>query len=217
MLEVVKYRDLVGVKSLSRFVPGMSEPTLEVIGEDFENVEEVRINEVQSPEVIILSRTTLWAVLPVGARSKISTIEVISSTFTKTNKASKLQFKIGTTPKRVSGILRLVQLFTKWMLQSPGSDLFNQEMGGGLQDLVGKVTTTKGMEPVMSAIAQSIDRTATQIRTAQLRSQGSLSPDERLLSADLVDFGIFEDKMEAQARVRIRSMSGQAAVTNLSL
>jgi phage baseplate assembly protein W len=217
MLEVVKYRDLVGIKELRRFVPGAELPTLEIIGEDFTNVEEVRINEVTSPEFIIISKTVLWAVLPVGAREAISTVEVISSTFTKTSVASKLQFKIGTTSKSVSGILRLVQLFTKWMLQSPGSDIFNREMGGGLQDLVGKVTTTKGMEPVMSAIAQAIDRTVTQIRSAQLRSRGVPSTDERLLSAELVDFGIFEDKMEAQARVRIRAVSGAAAVTNLSL
>lgn len=217
MLEVVKYRDLAGIKELSRFVPGTSLPTLEILGEDFDNVEEVYINEVLSPEFIIVNRTTLWAVLPIGARNSISTVEVISSTFTKTAVASKLQFKIGTTPKRVTGILRLVQLFTKWMLQTPGSDIFNREMGGGLQELVGKVQTTKGMEPVMSAIAQAIDRTTTQIRTSQLRSTGTLSADERLLSAALVDFGIFEGKMEAQARVKIRAVSGQAAVTNLSL
>lgn len=217
MLEVVKYRDLVGIKELSRFVPGAELPTLEILGEDFTHVEEVRINEVTSPEFIIVGKTTLWAVLPVGARNSISTVEVISSTFTKTAAASKLQFKIGTTSRRVSGILRLVQLFTKWMLQSPGSDIFNREMGGGLQDLVGKVATTKGMEPVMSAIAQAIDRTSTQIRSAQLRSRGVPSADERLLSATLVDFGIFEGKMEAQARVRIRAVSGAAAVSNLSL
>ena len=33
-LEVIKFRDLLPVRTVSRFVPGMPEPTLEILGDD---------------------------------------------------------------------------------------------------------------------------------------------------------------------------------------
>lgn len=215
-LEVVKFRDVIKIRSIPRFVPGMSPPMLEIIGEDFSSVEEVKINSVDSPEFMIVSNTRLWAALPAAARETIRTVEVISSGFTRTAGASKLQFKIGTKPKEISGILKLTQMFTKWMLQSPGSDIFAQNRGGGIQKLVGQITATRRMEPIMAAVTQAVQDTSSQIRAAQIRA-GNVPADERLLSAELLDFGIFEDRMEAQARIRLRSVAGDAAVTDLEL
>lgn len=214
-LEVVKFRDVLTVNSIPRFVPGLDEPTLEVVGEDFSSAEEVLVNEVKSSEILILGSTRMWVQVP-GSIDRIRTIEVVSSSFTRTTKASKLQFKIGETPKTISGILKLVQLFTKWLLQTPGSDIFNPSRGGGLQEIVGKVITTKRMNSVMSSISQSVDKTVTQITNSQARAV-NLPTTERLLSAELHDFYIFEDRMEAVARIRLLSVAGEQALTDLSL
>jgi len=214
-LEVVKFRDLIPVRSIPRVVPGLSNTTVEVVGEDFSSVETVLINDIQVPEFIVVDGKTMWAQLPDNVDS-VQTIEVQSSKFTRTAAGSKLKFEIGEATKTVSGILKLTQLFTKWMLQSPGSDIFDPGRGGGLQRLVGQILTSKKMESVGVVLARSIDQTASQIRTTQV-NEPNLPLDERLLSAALIGVNISGDKMEASARVRIISMAGDEAVSGLTL
>jgi hypothetical protein len=215
-LEVIKFRDLLPVQGIPRFVPGFALPTLEIKGDDFRTVEKILINEVPAPEFIIVNKHTIYVQLPDAARNKISNIQVVSSKFTKTNHYSVIQYELGTKTKTVSGLLKLVQLFVKWMLQSPNSDIFNPARGGGMQELVGKVQTTKTMDSVASAISRAVSNTVTQIRAAQVNTQG-LPLDERLLGAEIQDIQIFEKQMEARVKISIRSVAGQEAVAALEL
>ena len=215
-LEVIKFRDLVPITSIPRFVPEFESPTIEITGDDFSSVDKVIINDLLAPEFIIINKHKLYAQLPEGALSNISRIEVVSSSFTKNMDTSRISYELGNKTRKVNGILKLVQLFTKWMLQTPGSDLFDVGWGGGLQELVGKVSSSKSMEPVMTSVIQAIDRTSSQIQTAQAKMRG-IPQDEKLLSATLVDFAIQSDRMEAWARVRLLSQAGQVAVSNIGL
>lgn len=215
-LEVIKFRDLVPIEALPRFVPGFDLPTLEIKGEDFRNVEAVIINEVNSPEFIIVNQYTIYAQLPKAAQSKISNVEVISSKFTKTTPSSKLVFAIGNKTKTVEGIQKLMQLFIKWLLQSPGSDIFNTDRGGGLQELIGKITDSRRMDGIVGVLTRSIQNTVSQIRTAQINTP-QLPLSERLLSAELIDFDVFSEHMEIRARIALQSLAGADAVTSLEL
>ena len=215
-LEIVRFRDLLTVEAIPRFVPGLPSPTVEIKGEDFRSVEEVRINEVPAPEFMVVNRNTLWAVLPGAAQSGIKTIEVLSSNFTKTNRFSKLDFQIGNKSRKTEGILKLVQLFTMWLLKSPGTDIFKPDQGGGLQEIVGKITSTRNMAPILSAVTRSVQTTTTQIRAAQL-NQSQLPIDERLLSAEVIDLNIYEEQMEARLKIRVNSVAGRKAVAELGL
>jgi len=215
-LEVVKFRDLVTIQSLPRFVPGFVQPTLEIKGEDFSSVEEVLINEVTSPEFIIINQFTIYAQLPKAAQNKISSVEVISNKFTRTTAASKLSFSIGNKTKSIEGILKLMQLFVKWLLQSPGSDIFNIERGGGLQEMVGSITDSRRMDGIIGVLTRSIQNTTNQIRSAQT-NMTQLPLSERLLTAELADFDVFSDHMEIRARIKLVSLAGKEAVTALVL
>jgi hypothetical protein len=215
-LEVIKFRDLLPVRTVSRFVPNMPEPTLEILGDDLSSAVTVYINEVASPEFIIVSKKKIWAQLPEAARSSIRTIEVVSGGFTKTSVPSKVLFEIGDKTGTLTGILKLVQLFTKWMLQTPGSDIFNPGRGGGLQEIAGKVTSTKKMEPLLATITKAIDVTSEQMRVSQANVRG-LPSNERLLGANLLELNVIEDQMEARARISLKSVAGESAVTSLQL
>lgn len=215
-IEVVKYRDIIPLLSIPRFVPEFDIPTIEVTGEDFRSVDRVFVNDSPAPEFIIMSKSSMYVQLPESAYERIVNIEVLSSKFTKTIQHSKLQFELGEKTRSVTGILSLVQLFTKWVLQSPGSDIFNPERGGGLQEMVGKITTTRRMDTLLGTVARAVQNTVTQIRTAQIRAS-SLPLDERLLSADVVDMNVYEKQMEAVVKVGVRSVAGQEAVTGLEL
>jgi K+-transporting ATPase c subunit len=214
-LEVVKFRDIIRANTISKIIPGLPNPTLEIFGEDFSSVESILINDLPSPEFFIVSKTTVWVELPVNA-GPIDSIVVLSSDFTKTAEASSIQFKIGSKTKTVEGILKLTQLFTKWLLQSPGTDIFNMSRGGGLQDIVGQVTSAAVNSPVLGAIARAVDKTTQEIRTAQ-NSVGRLPLNERLLSASLLDVGVLPELQEARARVQVDSVAGQRAISTLSL
>ena len=215
-LEVVKFRDLISTRTISRFVPSVPEPTIEILGDDLSKAVTVYINEVASPEFLIVNKGTIWAQLPGAARERIDTVEIVSSGFTKTDSPSKVMFEIGNKTKTVTGLLKLVQLFTKWMLQTPGSDIFNPGRGGGLQDIAGKVSTTRKMEPILATITRAIDVTSEQIRTAQINISG-LPSNERLLGATLLEMNVIEEQMEARARISLKSVAGEAAVTSLQL
>ena len=215
-LEVVKYRDLIMVTSIPRILPDISPTTIEVKGEDFSSVSSVIINSVPSPEFIIVNKHTMWVQLPDAAQSGISTIEVLSSKLTRTAVASKVLFQIGNDTRTVEGLPKLIQLFTKWLLQGPGSDIYNPDRGGGLQAIVGKINSTRDMKAVTASITSAVTRTVSQIRNSQV-NQTRLPLSERLLSATLQDINVFEKQMEARAKIRIVSMAGPEAVAEIGL
>lgn len=214
-LEVVRFRDLVEVLSIPRFVPGVTPPAIEIKGEDFRSVERVVINDQNAPDFIVVNQKTIYVQIP-GSVERIKTIEVLSSKFTRSTKASKLSYEVGPKTRKVDGILKLMQLFTKWLLQTPGSDIFNPERGGGLLALIGTVGTNKSMDSVIGAVSRSVESTVSQMRSSQINVVG-LPLSEQLLSAAVTDFDIFERQMEARVKVALSSMAGEEAVTALEL
>ena len=214
-LEVVRFRDLIEVLSIPRFVPGVSPPAIEIKGEDFRSVERVAINDQNAPDFIIINQKTIYVQIP-GTVERIRSIEVLSSKFTRSTKASKLSYEVGPKTRKVGGILKLMQLFDKWLLQTPGSDIFNPERGGGLLTLVGTTGTGRGMDSIIGSVSRAVQTTVSQMRSSQVNVVG-LPLSEQLLSADVTDFDIFERQMEARVKVRISSMAGDEAVTALEL
>ena len=214
-LEVVRFRDLIEVLSIPRFVPGIDPPVLEVKGEDFRSVERVLINDITSPEFIIINQKTLYVQLPENVE-KINTIEVLSSGFTRSTSSSKLSYEIGPKTRKVEGILKLMQLFIKWLMQTPGSDIFNPERGGGLLSMVGNMGTGRKMDSVIGAVTRSVQTTVSQMRATQITAIG-LPLSEQLLSAEVVDFDIFERQMEVRVKVQLVSMAGREAAMALEL
>lgn len=214
-LEVVRFRDLVEVLSIPRFVPGVTPPALEIKGEDFRSVERVVINDQSSPEFIIINKKTIYVQIP-EAIQRIKTIEVLSGKFTRSTSSSKLSYELGPKTRKVAGILKLMQLFIKLLLQTPGSDIFNPERGGGLLALVGAMGTGRGMDSIIGSVSRAVQTTVSQMRSSQINVPG-LPLSEQLLSAEVTDFDIFERQMEARVKVLLVSMAGKEAVTALAL
>ena len=174
-LEVIRFQDLLVVQSIPRFVPGLSPATIEIKGTDLSSALRVLINSIDVPEFIVVDKQTIYAQLPPDTES-VRTIEVVSSRFTKNVLTSKISYEVGNKTQKVSGILKLVQLFTKWVLQSPGSDIFDMSRGGGLQELAGKVMTTKDMQPIYASIDYRIENwVEIAIRMFQYRNVVSVS------------------------------------------
>lgn len=214
-LESIKFRDIINVTAIPRFVPDQTYPTLEVVGEDFSSVEEVYLNDTLISNYVIVNRNVLWVILPPGFGT-LRSIEVVSGNFTKTAVASRVEFKIGDRSRKINGVLKLLQLFTKWLLQSPGSDIYNPRRGGGLRDLIGETVSLDRMDTVLASLTQSIQTTASQIRESQSRAVG-LPLNERLLDAVLLNLDRSPERAEVRARVHVVSMAGEEAVSALIL
>ena len=215
-LQTILPQNVVPVSS-SRMVMLGGLRALDVIGEDFRSVDEVYINDVQSPDYVVVSKTHLIAQLPESLQGNpdVTSIQVLSRTLTVTAK-SLLRFRIGDTPGSVQGVLRLLQLFVKLLLSEPGSDIFNKGLGGGALRSVGVTFNAGDGESIKQDFVVAVDRVARQIVGLQSRN-GSLPRDERLLNAELK--GATFDRAQGSLFVVIEvvSQAGTPARVNLEL
>lgn len=188
-----------------------------VVGEDFRAVDEVIINDIPSPDVVITSNTTLLAQLPdvLQRAPEVFSVTVLSNRFTITSR-SLFRFRIGKRPGKVKGILRLLQLFIKVLLTSPGSDIFNPTAGGGVLSQVGSTFGKDASTNMMTDFVIAVTRAQRQIIAMQSREQRS-PRSERLLSASVI--GSQFDKLQGAFYVRIQivNQAGQTAEGNLEV
>lgn len=192
-------------------------PGLDIFGEDFTSIDEVLINDVQSPDVIILSKNRLIAQIPALYEKNrvINSVKVLSRRLTVTRR-SLIRFRIGDTPGRVQGILRLIQLFLKVLFTTPGTDIFSPRTGGaGLKNIGETFGIEEGVDVVRDFII-SVRNTTRQIIAIQGRDP-RIPRDERLLAAKVLESGYNRQLTALVARVEITSQAGHSAVTNVEL
>lgn len=190
---------------------------LDILGEDFSSVDEVFINDMESPDVIVVSKNRLLAQLPdVLQKSRaVNSVMVLSRKLTLSPR-SLIRFRIGDTPSRVSGILRLVQVFLKVLFTTPGTDIFSKRVGGGALTLLGETFGADEGRKVVSNFVVAVDTAQRQIIALQGRDP-ALPPDERLLSARVTRSGFNREQGAIIASVELTSQAGRAALANLEL
>jgi len=213
-LKIISIRDLLPVTGAS-FLKGMTPVSLELKGDLFNQASEVLINGIPSPEFISLSDSRIIAQVPIGLEgSVINQLAVIAESPSK-NRSSLLNFTIGKSIKPLSGIQRLVQLFCKILLQTPGSDKFDPSLGAGLLGLLGQTSSIGGAQSITAAISNAVTKARDQILTLQ-NNIPRIPPDERLLNASTEAVGFDPNTTTAMARVSLTALSGREAVANLT-
>ena len=199
-----------------RTVPGLAVRTLDILGSDFRSADEVLMNEVPSPSIVVLSKTRLLAQVPdVLKDSTISSILVLSKRLIITPR-SFIRFRIGPTASKTRGILRLMQLFLRMLLTTPGTDIFAPKLGGGALSHVGQSISVEDGSDVVSGLIVSVDNTARQLIQIQGRNQAT-PPDERLLSAKVLSAGFNKNETAIIASIELLSQAGKSAVARLDL
>lgn len=202
-LQVIQLADSLPV---ARITALSSEGPYRLHGRDFRFVENVLFNGADAPTFVIESRTTILATLPVP-RSELREVMVLSSQVTMTERSLvRLQLGGGV----VEGITRLVQRFTKLLLQTPGSDIFSPEDGGGLRDLVGYAASVSGVSDLVARHNLAISRTREQIQRRQARSRQYIPAAERLVGAEVLSVDFDRDTGTLRSRVRLQSAAGDA-------
>jgi hypothetical protein len=212
-IQVVHPQESIRLNNV-RFASIDDTPSVEILGQDFTAVDEVLINGTASPSVVVLSSTFLIAQLPsnVATATDVVSVQVLSKRLTLT-KRSVLSFRIGRTPGRVSGLYKLIQQFLKVLFTTPGSDIFNQSMGGGALKSIGKTYGGDQGGSIVSDFILAVNQTARQITARQARDT-SLAVSERLLTARVLSSNFDKTQGALFVSVEIQSQAGQAAVIN---
>lgn len=191
--------------------------TLDITGEDFRSVDEVLIDNVPSPDVLILSKTRLIAQLPdvFQKAPNITNVAVLSRDLTITPR-SLLRFRVSDTPGRVRGLLRLMQLFLKVLFTTPGRDIFSRRTGGGALRGIGETFGADEGGDMISNFVIAVDTTARQLVATQGRNP-TTPRDERLLSARVTSARFNRELGALLTSVELTSQAGRAALANLEL
>jgi len=213
-LQVVYPQQAIVLSNVSVF---MGPPrVVDVTGEDFRSVDEVLINKVASTSVVVVSKTRLVAQVPDSMLDQnILSVTVLSRRLTISSR-SVLRFRLSKTPGKVTGVLRLVQKFLKILLSTPGSDIFNRQIGGGALRSIGQTFGSEQGGDILNNLVIAIDTTTRQIIALQSRNP-SLPREERLLSAKILRAGFNKEEGAIDVAVEITSQAGHAATANLEL
>lgn len=193
-------------------IPGSNPIILDVIGLDFRSVDEVLINEIVSPNIIIVSKTRLLAQVPDTVKNNFQ-VSVVSKNLTITPR-SQIKFQVGTTPSKVRGILRLVQLFLKILFTTPGSDIFSPQIGAAALKNIGQNFGKDDGGSIVSDFVVAVANTSRQIVAIQSRDP-SIPRSERLLSATIVSANFSTAESALIVSVELTSQSGESVQTNV--
>jgi len=206
------------IVNLSKITPrdGAGPRVLDIIGEDFLSVDEVLINTLPSPDVVVISRTRLLAQVPDQLQQdRVVTVSVTSRNLTLTPR-SFIRFRISETPSKVRGILRLVQKFLKILFTTPGTDIFSQRTGAAGLKNIGQTFAADQGGTIVSDFVIAVTNTTRQIVSVQAR-EPSIPRDERLLSAKVLSSGFNRQEGALVVTVELTSQAGRAALANLEL
>jgi len=211
-LQFVQYLDLL---PFTQVIPlqGSPVPTLDIYGRDFSKVAQVFINNIKSPDVVVLTRTRLLAQIPEALwGNQIVDIGVFSNGLVMTER-SKLVFTLRGR-KKVRGLTKLIQVFTKLLLQSPVTDSF-QDIGGGVVALVGKTIHRTQRGSFESLLHSAVTSVSSSLRKSQ-QKDSRIPLDEKLLSADVIGLGYSPEAGQASMEIALRNEAGEAGIAGLS-
>jgi len=213
-LQIVEIRDILKLTAVRR-VPDLSPPTFLIEGVDFAYASEVYINEISSPSVFVSSDTRLLAQIPESqVNQPLRSASVLSTRLTRTER-SLIEFRLGTHPRTVDGMEKLIQLFLKVLLQDPDSDIF-ERLGGGLLRVLGMGGTSNSPTFVTTDLHAAVGRTMTQIRKVQLANP-RLRPSERLRYARVLDTAHNPSTLRLMARLGLGNEAGKNTAVRWSL
>jgi len=211
----VVYPSSVVTLSSVRVLPGVTPMSIDVIGQDFRNVDEVIINGMAALSVIILSPNRLVAQVPAGIIDQVTSVVVTSSQLTFTNK-SLLRFRLGRATTKVNGMLRLVQLFVKVLFTTQGSDIWTQQLGGnGLRD-VGRSFGRDGGSGIVADFHIAVQQAQQQIIAIQTKDPG-IPREERLLKAHIATVRYIREEAALVAAVELTNQTGRPVLASMML
>ncbi len=213
--QVVFPQQMIELSSIT-IMRGVTPPTLDVLGEDFRAVDEVRVNDIVAPNVVILTKKRMLIRVPeLLQRSSITSVSVTSNSIFVSSK-SMMKFRLGRTTSKVSGIMRLMQIFLKILFTTPGRDIFAPRIGAAALKNLGLTFGAEGGKQIVSDFVIAVATASRQIVAIQSRDP-SIPFDERLLSAKVVAANYNRQEEALVVSVELLSQTGRSALANVAV
>lgn len=188
-----------------RAVPGMVPSTLSIEGGPFLDVEEVLINGIKSPSIVIPSSKQVLAEVPSSQEGGVTNVEVLSSSFFLSDRAV-YRFRLGNQVRLVTGLPKLIQTYLRILLQRPGSSMLAPDLGGGLLDMVSSPHAPKEQRALTAQVYQAVQRTSEALLTYQSRLAG-VPRTELLAGAQLLRCGFPGGRLSVE--LALQNQAGQ--------
>lgn len=206
-LRVTVAVDILQVRRLSTATePGY----VRLTGPSLGTATEVRLNSVMTSDIIVVSESQIDVALPESLfRVPIRDVEVRSLDFTGRARAD-LSFELDAEAPTVEGLAKLVQNFLCLLQQTPGSDAFHQEEGGGLRTLLGRSVNKDDRSTYATPVMTAVSRTVDQLRRSQATTRLPLS--ERLRDATVTAIQFIAATGTIAIELSLTSMAGHTAV-----
>lgn len=211
-MQSIQLQDVVPVRSVREI---SSHPTriFRVRGIDFRSATGVYLNDIAAPAYVVESREIMVVEAPAGlGTATVESVMVVNSSFTLTD-TSLVTASLGRT--QADGTLRLLQMFVKILLTTPGTDIFNPSIGGGLQQFVGRVVNDANQTDITGLFLRAVARTREQIMVMQAKIPG-IPAQERLASARVVSVTFDKNTSTLRGRVALSTLAGKSALVNLA-
>jgi hypothetical protein len=214
-VKILTIRDLLPITQVE-FAAKVSPLAIIIQGDRLDEASIVYINDMEAPEFAVLSKNRILAQVPNSERSSILRKVAVVATSPSVNRSSLLHFEIGSSFKGLSGIEKLVQAYCKQLIQTPGSDRFRPDEGGGLLKLVGRNVSKGDSKNLQASVIGAIGRARDQLLARQNLDR-RIPADERLLSVSAESIGFDPTTTTLVASIALSAVSGRQAVANLNL
>lgn len=214
-IKILNIRDLLFISGVS-FATSVSPLSLLISGDRMDEASVVYINDIEAPEFAVLSKNRLLAQVPTSERSSILRKVAVVANTPSVNRSSLIHFEVGKTVKGITGIEKLVQAYCKQLIQTPGTDRFRPDEGGGLLKLVGGNVSQGDTKNLQASVIGAISRARDQLLARQNLDR-RIPADERLLTVTAQAVGFDATTTTLTASIALSAVSGQQAVANLTL
>ena len=114
-----------------------------------------------------------------------------------------------TTGKRASGVVKLAQTFLKLLFTTPGRDIFNPTLGGGLLRVLGTADNPAALKATGKLAVSAVQSQMIRIQAGDSR----LDRNERLRSASLLESRFDPKTGTLSIRIRLTAVDGSTIDT----
>jgi len=198
-----------------QILPDSVPVSLRIQGGPFVALDEILINNVASPSFIQVNDREVWAQVPEGMEGSNVTVAVLSQNLLNADHV-QLRFRLGKQTRKVSGLARLVQMFVRVLLMSPGSNLLNPALGGGLLRALRSSYNPNQLQGLQTEVYLAVQRASEQLMTLQAREVRT-PREERLLSAKVLGCGVSRATGQLALDLELLSQTGKRFLVSTAL
>lgn len=179
---------------------------------DYRKVITAVINEFVIDEVALYGNDLL-VYIPSGLDTEDIRYVALIAVETASSTETLLRVGLGAIPSEITGPDRLIQLFVKVLYQTPGTDIFYRDVGGGLLGLKRR-GTTGDLGALSAEIAAAVRKAERDVKSMQAGMR--IPSDERLVQMEVLKIRPDSGTGDINVLLALTTVGGSKAYFNVA-